>query len=220
MEIMETTQERTVRKATLEVPEEVLQADLQRYVNKAIEFGASDAKIIPADWVIVDERVRLKCYVPKCYAYGQSPYCPPNTPEPEFIRKALSRFKWAILVKHDVMPVEDFTGKGWAKAHSKHHRKIFEIIGKLESLASIEGYPLATGFAAGSCLHELCDGTGCRMINNGTCPHNLRARPSMEAVGIDVYNLAARVGWDIYACHVPAGTPVPSAMSVGILFVY
>jgi len=219
MEIIEVA-ERTARKALVEVPEDVLQADLCRYVNKAIEIGASDAKIIPADWVIVDERARLKCYIPKCYAYGQSPYCPPNTPEPEFMRKALSRFKWAILIKHEVTPVDDFTGKGWAKAHSKHHRKVFEIIGNLESLASVEGYHFATGFAAGSCVHELCGGNACRALNGGSCPHNLRARPSMEAVGIDVYNLVAKAGWDIYACHVAEGVTVPSAMSVGILFVY
>ncbi len=207
------------RKAVVEVPEEVVQADLRRYVAKAIEFGASHAEIIPADWVVVDERARLKCYVPKCVSYGQSPYCPPNTPDPEFVRRALGRFKWAIPIRHDVVPIEDFTGRGWAKAHSKHHRKIFEVVGKLESLASMEGYPFATGFAAGCCVHELCDGNKCRMLESGQCIYNLKARPSMEAMSIDVYGLAAKVGWEIYACHVPEGTPVPNAMSVGILFV-
>ena len=218
--VIEELVESTARKALVEVPEEVVQADLSRYVDKAIELGASDAIIVPADWVVVDERARLKCYIPKCYAYGHSPYCPPNTPEPEFMRKAFSRFKWAILIRHDVTPVEDFTGNGWAKDHSKHHRKIFEVIGKLESLASVDGYHFATGFAAGSCIHELCNGNDCRILNGGTCPHNLRARPSMEAVSIDVYNLVAKVGWDIYACHVADGVTIPSAMSVGLLFVH
>jgi len=44
------------------------------------------------------------------------------------------------------------------------------------------------------------------------CRFVLRARPSMEAVGIDVFKMVASAGWDIYpiggdarACDVPRG---------------
>ena len=57
--------------------EKNLENDLKLYAQKAIEFGASDAKIILSREVIVDERVRLKCSVPKCPLYGSSPSCPP-----------------------------------------------------------------------------------------------------------------------------------------------
>jgi len=207
------------RKVPTEVSIALLNSDLERYVQKAIEFGASDAKIIPAEWVVIDERAWLKCYIPVCGAYGRCKYCPPHTPEPEVMRKALSKFEWAVLVKHDVTPIEDFTKPpGWTKEHAKHHRKIFEVVGKLESLAYNDGYYLSMGFAAGSCLHTLCDGVDCQMLSSGVCRHRHKARPSMEAVGIDVFNLATKVGWDIYPCYVSAS--IPNAMSIGILFVY
>ena len=43
------------------VSDEALRADLERYRRKALELGAADAKVIPASWVVVDERVRMKC---------------------------------------------------------------------------------------------------------------------------------------------------------------
>ena len=41
-----------------------IKKDLEKYRKLAKEFGAADSKIIPADRVSFDERVRLKCRVP------------------------------------------------------------------------------------------------------------------------------------------------------------
>ena len=59
------------------VPEAQLQADLEKYCQRAIELGASDAKIIGTDDVIIDERVLAKCVYPKCHGYGTNANCPP-----------------------------------------------------------------------------------------------------------------------------------------------
>ena len=37
----------------------------------ALKAGATAARIIPAKQVVIDERVRLKCEVPRCGGYGQ-----------------------------------------------------------------------------------------------------------------------------------------------------
>ena len=41
----------------------------------------------------------------------------------------------------------------------------------------------------------------------------MKSRPSMEAVGIDVYKMAAQAGWDIY----PIGSERPEDMPKGTL---
>ena len=47
-----------VRKILVSVPDEVLQKDLEKYRQRAIELGATDAKIITTDKILIDERVR------------------------------------------------------------------------------------------------------------------------------------------------------------------
>ena len=43
----------------------IVKANLERYRELALALGASDAVIVPAGDVTVDERVRLKCLVPR-----------------------------------------------------------------------------------------------------------------------------------------------------------
>ena len=66
-----------VRKIVERIPEEQLQDDLEKYRQRAIELGATDAKIITTDQVVIDERVRVKCVYPKCFRYGTNANCPP-----------------------------------------------------------------------------------------------------------------------------------------------
>jgi predicted metal-binding protein len=205
-----------------EISKETLMKDLERYKEKALEFGASDAAIVPAGSVVVDERVRLKCSQPRCYLYGEEPYCPPHTPEPEFMRKALGKFQWAVLVKNDVYPPEDFTDRGkWFKGHIKHQRKTNEIVSKIESIAYVDGYYFAIGFGAGGCKTTLCEGELCLMMDGGRCRFPLKARSSMEAVGIDVFDIVNKAGWEIYPCHgSDLGHYIPCGVSVGIVFIH
>ena len=204
------------------VSEETLKADLERYTRKALEFGATGAAVIPANSVVVDERVRLKCSQPRCWLYGEEPYCPPYTPEPEFMRKALGKFQWAVLVQTVVQPPEDFTDRvQWYKGHIKHQRQTCEIVSKLESLAYVDGYYLAVGFGAGGCKTTLCEGELCLMLDGGRCKFPLKARSSMEGVGIDVFDLVNKVGWEIYPCHgSESDTYIPCGVSVGIVFIH
>lgn len=211
----------TARLISIQVSEETLKADLGNYRQKAMELGASQVEIIPANWVQVDERVRLKCSVPPCANYNRCGYCPPYTPEPEFMRKAFSRFDWAVLFAID-SPVEDFADINRYYPHGRdYQRKAGEIVAKIEALAFADGYYLAVGFGAGGCRDTLCNGGLCYMLDSGRCPNILRARPSMEAVGIDVYGLVTKVGWEIYPIYNGVDPKlVPCASSVGIVFIH
>jgi len=185
-------------------------------------LGASMAEIIPAQLVEIDERVRLKCFIPLCPFYDKNPYCPPRAPQPEFMRAALSRYSWAILFALDVVPVEEFADRSvQLKMGVQWTKKSIEIAGKVETLAFANGYYLAMGLCQFNCLKALCNQKDCLVLEGDSCPFPLMARPSMEGVGIDVFRLVTKVGWDIYPIYKSIDPKaVPRALAVGIVFIY
>lgn len=210
-----------VRAFIVDVDEDTLKADLARFCQRALELGATDARVIPAEWITIDERVRLKCMIPPCPNYNRCGNCPPHTPEPEFMRKAVSRYRWAVLFKNDV-PAEDVADISRYYPHGKlHQRKTDEIAAKLETTAFADGYRFALGLGAGGCRDTLCNGGLCQMLDSGRCPHILMSRPSIEGVGIDAVDLINRVGWTIYPVYRTMDpSVVPSGISVGMVFIY
>lgn len=210
------------RLISIQVPYETLQRDLETFKQKALDLGASMAEIIPAHLVEIDERVRLKCFIPLCPFYDKNPYCPPRAPQPEFMRAALSRYNWAILFALDVVPVEEFADRPvQLKMGAQWTKKTFEIAGKIETLAFASGYYLALGLCQFNCLRVLCNQETCSVLDGGECPFPLKARPSMEGVGIDVFRLVTKVGWDIYPIYKSVDPKVvPRALAVGIVFIY
>lgn len=199
-----------------------LKQDLQKYLEFAREIGATDSKIIPAKWVSFDERVRVKCSVPKCHLYGSSPNCPPYTPDVEVMQKTMKKYKWAVAVKYDVLRIEDFVDQQrWLKGHEKHQRKIHDIVSAVESVAFNDGYYFAVGFAAGGCKTALCSGMVCQFFDSGRCRFPLKSRPSMEGVGIDAFDLITKIGWDVYpiASKYADQDSIKCAISAGIIFI-
>ena len=206
---------------TLEIPDETLRKDLKYFRQKALEFGASMAEIIPADWVEIDERVRLKCAIPLCPYYNKSIHCPPHTPSIELMRKAVERYRHAILFALDVIPPECFSDRTKKQEAAKWSKKAFEIVGRLETLAFGKGYYFAMGYGQASCKKALCGQETCLVLEGGKCPYPLKARPSMEAVGMDVFRLVTKVGWEIYPIYRSVkADEVPRALSVGLVFIH
>jgi len=193
-----------IRKILVKIPEEQIQQDLEKLRQRSVELGATDARVIRADQVIVDERVVAKCTYPRCFGYGTNANCPPYAMSPDQLRKVLERFHYAVLIKMEV-PAEDIAG---VKARDRkrlkpYMRRLAEITAQIEAEAFYDGYHLALAFGNGSCKGVFCPGTDCQALVPGqACPHHLKARAPMEAVGIDAFTMAARVGWDIY----PIGT--------------
>lgn len=193
--------EEKVQKIKLDITEEEIKKNLERYHQLAIESGASDAKIIKADQVTVDERVKIKCEIPKCYNFGICVHCPPHSMSVEKTRKLLSLYKNAIVFKLDVpgnVIVRNDNDRELTIKWVMAYRKITEICNKIESTAFYKGQYLAVAFAAGSCRTNFC-GTleGCAVLDGKPCVHYYRTRPSMESVGIDCFKLAIELGWDI-----------------------
>ncbi len=88
---------RRIEKVRTDRNEGRLEQDLEKYRLKALESGASDAAIIPAREIPVDERVTLKCQIPRCFGYGAGAHCPPNTLKPAELREHLRKYRWAVF---------------------------------------------------------------------------------------------------------------------------
>jgi len=212
-----------VQKIFEEVPLEVLQHDLEKYRQRALELGAADARIITTDMILIDERVRGKCHFPRCGSFGTSAHCPPHAMDLDQVRKIVKKFQYALFTMFKV-PSEEMIGR---EAISKGliargQMKNFEIIAKIEAEAFYDGYYLAMGFAGGPCKRAFCPDKECSALVPGkSCHHQGKARSAMEAVGMDAYLMAAKAGWEIYpvgASSIPS--EVPHGTRLGLVLIY
>ncbi len=163
-------------------------------LDKARSFGASDAVFVSADMISVEDRIISFCRPPQCEGYGRSIYCPPHAMKPAEARSWISEFRRGILFKLDVPIAELMTGERFS-----FFRKIFEISADLEELCKAHGHVRSKSLAAGSCKPVFCEDNPCRALEpKGTCRFPRLARPSMEAVGINVFDLAEKVGWEMH----------------------
>ena len=210
-----------IEKITLDKSEERIQADLARYQAKALKLGATKAWVMPASEIPVDERVTLKCQIPRCFGYGVGAHCPPNTLTPAELRAHLAKYQWAVFLVKEIPPEVVVRDKATIKERVAAYQDVFKIVNKLESMAFYDGHYLAFGFAAGSCRHTYCGlEDDCQAMKGQKCRFSLRSRPSMEAVGIDVYRLATESGWDIYPIGSDAKPEsIPKGTLAGIVIV-
>jgi len=143
------------------------------FIKRAVELGAVEAKIVDPRKVPTGEWVRWKCRY-GCGGYGSSLTCPPRSPEPAQTRRLLDGYSKGVLV-HFAPPYTD----------------VKKLIVDLEREAFLAGYYKAFGLGAGPC--HLCE--GCNF--DAGCRHPDRARPAMEACGIDVFATARAAGFPI-----------------------
>ena len=171
----------------------------------ALELGAADAKVIPADKVVVEDRVVLKCKV-GCTNYGKTLTCPPYTPTADEFRKIVREYSYALFMKfksnaeadeelaknlsdaetNPKIPVDvkAKAEKFW-KTWKDDKRKMLQSVVDLEKAAMKQGYTLAVGFVSGAC--QLCEKCN---LKTRICVHPTQARYSEDAVGINVKKTA------------------------------
>jgi predicted metal-binding protein len=178
-------------------------------VDRARELGATDARVIPASAVVVEDRVALKCRA-GCIAYGTKLTCPPHAPTPKEFRRVLAEYTTALLVKFvspaqadpDVIcsiyrywldPAAPAEKKAQAEQFWKDHfngtGSFAPMMLELERCAFNAGNPFALAFVNGSCrLCETCN------VERGVCLHPTRARIPEHAVGVNMVRTAERAG--------------------------
>ena len=184
------------------VPPEKVDDKLDRLVRAAIDLGADEARIIDAKGIIVDKRVRLKCSVPLCASFGRHPMCPPNVMSVEEFASIKELYEKALIlqVEADYDSADKTRGSLNRETHDMIEQststrdwqnKLHKLVNQLEAIAFKEGFYLAAGLIGGDC--GLCD--ECVRPNSGEpCRRPFEARPSMEAMGIDVLRTCRDVG--------------------------
>ncbi|MHA1729842.1 MAG: DUF2284 domain-containing protein [Promethearchaeota archaeon] len=175
-----------------------IKRNLEKYCNLAKDLGADDAKVITTNQIPVDIRVNLKCRIPVCFNYGQSVNCPPHCITAEETRIYLKKYKFAVIFKIKIPPEVIVREKKTMKDGVNVYKQTFEIVNKIESAAFYDGHYFATGLGAGNCKDIYCwSEEKCAVLIGNKCRASLKARPSMEAVGIDCFKLASTIGWPI-----------------------
>jgi predicted metal-binding protein len=144
--------------------------------DRAVKLGAKESKVIEVKTVKTAAWVRYKCQF-GCSGFAECLTCPPYSPPPDETQKILNCFQKAILIH---------CHKG-----SSRYRDISKIVLEIEKEAFLTGYYKALGMGAGPC--RLC--AECNLT--GECLHREKARPSMEACGIDVFCTARNNGYTI-----------------------
>ena len=167
----------------------------------ALELGASEAKVVPANEIVVENRVVLKCRV-GCKHYGKTLMCPPYLPSVDDFRKVLSEYSYALVLKfknkaeappevakllskdeNDPYLTEEMREKTrtfWA-SWKQDKLDLLKMVRDLEKAAMNKGYTLALGFTTGSC--QICDKCN---VEQKFCVHPTEARYSAQSVGINV----------------------------------
>ena len=159
----------------LQKQDEKFRAYLRECGKKALELGASDARIISPDMISIEDEIIEMCKAPFCEGYGKSANCPPHVMPPIKARQWIRGFEGALLFKIDVnsrlLLSED---------RFDFFRKVYLIASDLEALSIEAGYTLSKGLAAGSCKPVFCYDVPCEVLIHGRkCRFPFLARPSI-----------------------------------------
>ncbi len=154
-------------------------SELEKYCEKAIQEGATHAKVIHPSSVVTAPWVRLKCLFGCPYRMGYC--CPPETPAPEQTRAILDSYDRAILFHREAPRAKD---------RGEKNLKFFDMLVTMEGDMFKDGYYKAFVILAGPCA--LCK--ECGKVEGVSCRLPAKARPSMEACGIDVFQTVRNNG--------------------------
>jgi predicted metal-binding protein/SAM-dependent methyltransferase len=142
-------------------------------ILQARQSGFERAAIIKTGDVAVEPWVVQKCRA-GCPEYGRWLQCPPHSLDHEGMRDLLGSYQRALLLQG-------------APPGKQFHQKLLA----LERSCFLAGFHQALALGAGPCtVCEQCDVTQ-------PCRFPGRARPAMEACGVDVYATVRRAGWQL-----------------------
>lgn len=170
-------------------PPESKKSRLDALLKAIVDEGATEAKRISTSQVAVDERVRFKCRVPLCDSFNRNLMCPPYLPSVEEFRRILACYTDAILIQ----VTSSVAGKpaGRSRDVFAPAKRLHALINRSEKIAFESGFPFAAGLIGGCCrLCSECVAAG----GHEPCRHPFKARPSMEAMGIDVMATLRKAG--------------------------
>ncbi|WGI18117.1 DUF2284 domain-containing protein [Methanonatronarchaeum sp. AMET-Sl] len=145
--------------------------------------GFKEYKWINPKDIEIREWVRIKCQ--NCPNYGTAAHCPPHTPTVQRSKRFFKEYKTAVIF-HITKTLKD------PNQHPEWTDKINQQLIEIENELFLNGYHKTYTLFIGPCkLCQECTGTP------KTCRHPKKARPSAEAMAIDVYNTAKKHNYPI-----------------------
>ena len=152
-------------------------------IDRSIELGALEARLVPADEIVFDDRSFLKCRF-GCNRWGKYWTCPPNLAlTPERFMAGFEKYDHSIFIK---VP-EPKLGQEVAVAIEK------------EAMLS---YGCSFAFAMAMCVQ--CE--ECAFPDPCRYPH--LARPSMDGYGVDIGKTLEPLGFTVEFDKTGAMLPV------------
>jgi len=140
-------------------------------IDKVIDIKPTD--------LIFDNKVREACIENRCTRFEKSFMCPPNVGSVEMNKRMVNNFDKGLLIYYsETIENTDDLEQYYASADILN-----DIILASENAALEFGYVDAQGFIAGHCRR--CEPCG-KEVGLLNCIEADIARPSMEAIGIDV----------------------------------
>ncbi|NLC11380.1 MAG: DUF2284 domain-containing protein [Firmicutes bacterium] len=148
------------------------------------KHGFNDFKWIKAGDIVVSQWVRFKCMF-GCDSFGKQGACPPYVPSVAECREFISEYQHAALFHFSTSLEKPEDNRAWT-------RKVCTGLLKLERDVFLAGYYKAFLLFMGSCyICSECEGS--RL----SCKNLKLARPSPEALAIDVYATVRQYGYPI-----------------------
>ncbi len=149
-----------------------------------VKNGFSDFRWIDPGKIVVSQWVRMKCMF-GCGEYGRTAACPPNTPGVAECKRFFREYSKAVIFHFEkkVRKPEDRFAWTW-----KMNLKLL----KLEKEVFLSGQERAFLLFMDSC--NICAECTAR---RESCKEPRMARPTADALAVDVYSTVRRVGYPI-----------------------
>ncbi|QXM07174.1 DUF2284 domain-containing protein [Crassaminicella indica] len=160
---------------------------LKDYINSQDIYLVKE---ILVEVLLVSKKVRDICMKNKCGQYHNNFMCPPYVGALEDFADSLKMYTkgFLILVKDKIDDPLDYN------SFYKSADVLHEIMLDIEQYGKELGYDKAFAFIGGHCrLCEIC----AAKLGKESCVDTKRARPSLEAVGVDVIETCSKVGINI-----------------------
>lgn len=158
--------------------------------QEAYDLGFSCASLLWTEDIVFDPRVALKCKQNLCTHYGNSFMCPPYIQENIDYIQCVDKYKIALLIQKEKELKLDLNAEQIEVECKQLFLEILDSILSLEKRAFNLGFIFSIGLSSGNC--KLCD-TCAAKTGGRSCIKPEKARPSMEAIGIDVLRTCAAV---------------------------
>jgi predicted metal-binding protein len=168
---------------------EVREKYIARLLNDPVGHGFTEIKFVHTPQIIVSHWVRMRCqYV--CRATRQSDLCPPFSPDAEATTRMLDEFKFGLFLRQEVpLPYQGNFSEAW--------RAFEQCLIEAENECFVRGYGKAFAIAAGNCLFCHHDDSV------RPCDFQGKTRPTLESIGVNLYDTLDMIGWDHYLIRDP-----------------